>query len=555
MAKRVIKLTDIISTDWRYNPDLGDTIRRLFTFSVSGFNGISSILFDKKYGIRLVNKNVLIRRINEVSTIRIDPIDEGWKIDNHDTGELNVLFNDAVPPEQNLDAITFYYDYNAKRIIFAIWLLDSKRLIMRNNHGNEDIIKSRILKLCSSLDGYFYSDEHFKEIEKESKQINKELLDGSVFSVGGDPEFELLNAATVHENIFPNIVSAKKMGIVSTSPNAAIGADGSGSQVELRPEAVTFGVNDDPEEVADVFIEKTSNVLSKYASIYNHNISAYGQFYSLGHHIHLGSVYKLLPAQSLLYLLDRLIGQPLGKLNTNPRISSRYNKLSAYETKSYGFEYRTPTGVWSHPILTRFVIKIIVKTIQTIATTGLEFDNYSDTLTTLLKKLGFSDDFINQYANYIDYFEPAHTRVDVLGNWAIRKEFPVASYRFPFDVRSILLNTRNDKFKIVFLTNKTNSVVVVTEPLFNELISKQLSPLASKYSVSFKIISDAEIPLDLTEQETAESNTSESTDTNSSQNVSLHTYIKGLTYFILPKNLPIDFYSEFSKTCETLSYD
>ena len=555
MAKRVIKLTDIVSTDWRYSPNLGDTLRRLFTFSVSGFNGISSVLFDKRYGIRLVNKNILIRRIHEVSSLRIDPVDEGWKISNHDTGELNVLFDDTVPPEQNLDAITFYYNYNSKKVIFAIWLLDSKRLIMRNNPGNEYIVESRILKLCSSFTEYFYSDEHIKEVEKEAKRINKDFLDGSVFSIGGDPEFELLNAATVHENIFPNIVSARKMGIVSTSPDATIGADGSGSQVELRPEAVTFGINDDPEEVANMFIEKTSNVLSRYASIYNHNISAYGQFYSLGHHIHLGSAYKLLPDQSFLYLLDRLIGQPLGKLNTNPRISSRYNKLSAYETKSYGFEYRTPTGVWSHPILTKFVVKIIVKAIQTIATTGLEFDNYYDTLNTLLKKLGFSDDFIAQYVNYIDYFEPAHTRVDVLGNWAIRKEFPVASYRFPFDVRSILLNTRNDKFKIVFLTNKTNSIVVVTEPLFAKLISKQLEPLASKYSVSFKILSDAEIPLDLAEQEITEPSTSGPTDTNSSSNVSLHTYIKGLTYFILPKNLSIDFYSEFAKACETLSYD
>ena len=555
MAKRVINLTNIISSDWRYIQDLGETHKKLFTFSVSGFNGIPAILFDKKYGIRLVNKNILIRRIHEVSSLRIDPIDEGWKIDNHDTGELNVLFDDAVSPEQNLDAITFYYDYNSKRVVFAIWLLESKRLIMRNNPGNEDIIKSRILKLCSSFNDYFYSEKHFKEVEKETKLINKDLLDGSVFSIGGDPEFELLNAATVYENIFPNIVSAKKMGIVSTSPNATIGADGSGSQVELRPEAVTFGINDDPEEVANMFVEKTSNVLSRYASIYNHNISAYGQFYSLGHHIHLGSAYKLLPEQSLLRLLDELVGRPLEKLNTNPRISSKYNKLGAYETKSYGFEYRTPTGVWSHPILTKFVVKIIVKAIQTIATTGLEFDNYNDTLNTLLKKLGFSDDFISQYVNYINYFEPAHTRVDVLGNWAIRKEFPVASYRFPFDVRTILLNTRNDKFKIVFLTNKTNSVVVVTEPLFSKLISKQLTPLANKYSISFKILSDAEIPLDLAEQETAESNTSESTDTNSQQNVSLHTYIKGLTYFILPKNLPIDFYSEFSKTCETLNYD
>ena len=555
MAKRVIKLTDIVSTDWRYSPNLGDTFRRLFTFSVSGFNGISSVLFDKKYGIRLVNKNVLIRRIHEVSSLRIDPVDEGWKIGNHDTGELNVTFDDAVPPYQNLDAITFYYDYNSKRVIFAIWLLDSKRLIMLHNPNNEDIIRSRISKLYSSFADYFYSSEYTKEVEKEIKRINKEFLEGAVFSIGGDPEFELLNTAIVHENIFPNIVAAKKMGIVSTSPNAEIGADGSGAQVELRPEAVTFGINDDPEEVANMFIEKTSNVLSKYASIYNHNISAYGQFYSLGHHIHLGSAYKLIPTQHFLYILDRLIGQPLEKLNTNPRISSKYNKLSAYETKSYGFEYRTPTGVWSHPILTKFVVKILVKLIQTITTTGIEFDTYSDDYSTILRKLGFSDDFIAQYTNAIDYFESAHTRVDVLGNWAIRKEFPVTSYRFPFDVRSILLNTRSDRLKIVFLTNKTNSIVVVTEPLFAKLISKQLEPLASKYSISFEILSDAKIPLDLAEQGTIASNTSELTGTDSSQNISLHTYIKGLTYFILPKTLSIDFYSDLVKTCETLGHD
>lgn len=156
---------------------------------------------------------------------------------------------------------------------------------------------------------------------------------------GADPEFEVIDLSG-------KVISASGIIAGGTDPKQEIGRDGAGAQVEIRPK---------PESDLSKFIINVRNILKKFAAEYpRYSLSVQGDTYPLGGHIHL----SLPPDRNILQLLDNWIGGKVIHLSGGARGS--YKKLSAYETKPWGFEYRTPpAAIFLKPQVLFAVLKIM----------------------------------------------------------------------------------------------------------------------------------------------------------------------------------------------------
>jgi len=164
-------------------------------------------------------------------------------------------------------------------------------------------------------------------------------------SFGADPEFELIDLRS------RSIVSARGIVPGGTDSRCKIGKDGAGNQVEIRPE---------PSSDIEKFIVEFKSVLRQFATMYpGYSLSAQGDKFALGGHIHV----SVPPSKEVLELLDNWVGRHVIDLSGSARGS--YKKFSAYETKPWGFEYRTPpAAVFLNPSVLRAVLHIIKRVLK-----------------------------------------------------------------------------------------------------------------------------------------------------------------------------------------------
>lgn len=168
------------------------------------------------------------------------------------------------------------------------------------------------------------------------------LVDRKTVTVGCDPEFEWLN-----ERNRPASPPSRYSG---TAANIELGKDGSGNQIEVRPKA----------------FEKPSDVVSYMISIMKRcegdKLSAKGDAYPLGGHIHVGVGSGWQTPRDLRFLLDYYLGKPTINLSGSARGS--YRKFATDDTdacrvQNWGFEYRTcPASIFSSPEFARLALKI-----------------------------------------------------------------------------------------------------------------------------------------------------------------------------------------------------
>ncbi|MGC8766970.1 MAG: putative amidoligase domain-containing protein [Brevinematia bacterium] len=164
------------------------------------------------------------------------------------------------------------------------------------------------------------------------------------FKLGLDIEFEELNSFEKYDPI-PTKVSG--------GLNDKIGKDGSGDQVELRP---------DPSKCPQALVKKVKDLLKKV----NAPLSWKGDKFPLGAHIHFGLPEKYCfphNYQVISKLLDEVIGKFFIDLSGEARGS--YKALTAYKSKPWGFEYRSlPAYVFATPELALIVLKLVKKSIK-----------------------------------------------------------------------------------------------------------------------------------------------------------------------------------------------
>lgn len=153
--------------------------------------------------------------------------------------------------------------------------------------------------------------------------------------VGCDPEFEYVQAGRPTQA--PNSYR---------SLTGEIGLDGAGSQIEIRPKA----------------FEKPSDVVSYMIGIMRRmddaHLSTKGDRYPLGGHVHVGVPGgSYAPPADLLFLLDFFLGKPTINLSGTAR--SSYRALGKFESKPWGFEYRSaPAAIFHWPEFARLAMKI-----------------------------------------------------------------------------------------------------------------------------------------------------------------------------------------------------
>ncbi|MCI4463697.1 MAG: hypothetical protein JHC30_05970 [Caldisericum sp.] len=216
---------------------------------------------------------------------------------------------------------------------------------------------------------------------------------------GADPEFELIRL------INGKVVSANGIVQGGTGPNELVGRDGAGNQVEIRPA---------PSWDLRKFVSNFRNGLREFARMYpGYSLGVKGDVYPLGGHIHI----SVPPYDDILLLLDNWIGQQV--IDLSGRARGSYKRLGAYETKPWGFEYRTPpSAIFLKSSVLYSVLKVIKRVISAYFTLDgvsvLPTDEEIDRLC-IRKEWGTLNDFIARYSE-LDK--------DVLKQWRIKRIKP-----------------------------------------------------------------------------------------------------------------------------------
>jgi hypothetical protein len=282
-------------------------------------------------------------------------------------------------------------------------------------HYHNQSINDNINFMINYLKEKGYFDKKIKI--KRSKKVEAIPIPGAKISIGADPEFEI---SIDGEIVYGADVAEFCSDDDGDACSKEWGLDGSSQTVEARPEPAFT-----PQEAVE-------NMKSLFERVTEYDLTTASRRYSAGGHIHIGGItfdYKL--DRGLLHLLDKQIGEPTITMNGKARISSSYLCMSAYETKSYGFEYRTPpAGIFYTPRMLELCYKIAHNTADKWYKGVIDF--VYDSLDENLKIWSdFTDEEIAEYKSLIKNYDEVKDN-NVVAAWVspdrIRKyvkEYPV----------------------------------------------------------------------------------------------------------------------------------
>ena len=196
----------------------------------------------------------------------------------------------------------------------------------------------------------------FREL-KISPLSKKSLVykSSEIVFIGSDPEFEELEDWSGYRPVPTRF-----------SGDGEIGADGAGSQIELRPA---------PAPSAQILVKHIKKLIQRVSV----PVSVKGDRYPLGCHIHFG-----IPEGAKMFILKfvELLDDFLGKqlLDLSGRARGSYRRLGAYEEKPWGFEYRSlPSAVIMSPGIARIVFKIARNVVKYLLEKGKVVYQIDDT--------------------------------------------------------------------------------------------------------------------------------------------------------------------------------
>ena len=225
-------------------------------------------------------------------------------------------------------------------------------------------------------------------------------LKASEIIVGADPEFLLSNGK--------EFIQASQ---VYSSHYDPVGCDGAGDQLELRPNPGT------PREVI-----RNLKYLFKLVQKDGYDIHIGDQF-PLGGHIHVGVGYRVKPDRSLLAVFDDFLGRPTRDLCER----YGYGGLSDWESKPWGFEYRTPSAIiFADPTIARISLKMI-RNITKLAIQEKEITyNPTPTVEDYCRVCGLRKKEAEQFLNFTR--DAQKYKTSILGFWKLvpnRKTWPL----------------------------------------------------------------------------------------------------------------------------------
>jgi hypothetical protein len=302
-----------------------------------------------------------------------------------------------------------------KRVVGVYFIKRNTLCLIDLTHYYNLSIDGNINFMINYLKEKGYFDKKIKT--KRSKKVEAIPIPDAKISIGADPEFEISIDGEI-------VYGANVEEFCSDDDGDACdkewGLDGSSQTVEARPEPAFT-----PQEAVE-------NMKSLFERVTEHELTTASRKYSAGGHIHIGGItfdYNL--DHGLLHLLDKQIGEPTTPMNGKARKSSSYFCMSAYETKSYGFEYRTPpAGIFYTPRMLELCYKIAHNTADKWYKGVIDF--VYDSLDENLKIWSdFTDEEIAEYKSLIKNYDEVKDN-NVVAAWVspdrIRKyvkEYPV----------------------------------------------------------------------------------------------------------------------------------
>jgi len=217
-------------------------------------------------------------------------------------------------------------------------------------------------------------------------------------SLGGDPEFELLKDG--------RLIEARETEY--SSLGEAIGRDGAGYQIELRPEPST-----NPQELV-------RNIRSLLRELYSngYDVSATGDIHPLGGHIHFGLSIRPEDVEVYVEALDDFIGRPTQILSGKARQNSEYGRLGDYRLQPHGFEYRTvPTAVWSHPRMAQITLTMAKALVQSLANGKVLEYNEEPTVEDYVRLTGVGEKDVRFFLGFCK--KTLHRKFTVAAAWKL----------------------------------------------------------------------------------------------------------------------------------------
>lgn len=218
-----------------------------------------------------------------------------------------------------------YADTATRSVVASDWVHDARCY---------DLACRLIQRVCEEMG---WHDEYVESQPQPADAIDIELL------VGADPEFEV--AVRVDERAI--VVNANGYIERSVVPTSTIGTDGSGAQLEVRPEPAYT-----PEELYERIVALANEARARISELARSDVELLlsGHVHPLGCHIHLGTAAGYVAAEYHYFVreLDRMqtpygeLGELMLRLSGSARGS--YAVRAACEGDKYhgGFEYRTP---------------------------------------------------------------------------------------------------------------------------------------------------------------------------------------------------------------------
>lgn len=249
---------------------------------------------------------------------------------------------------------------------------------------------------------------YLKEFKPIEKPPNVEIM------LGADPEFEVLNDGCII--MCPTTVV--KGSFDNTRLVEAVGTDGARTQIELRPK---------PAKTPEQLVE---NIKILFENINHYHISAKGQGYPVGGHIHFGLVHKTglpkkLPCtQDFIKLIDYFLGKIFVPLSGCAR--GEYARLTGYREQPHGFEYRSlPAAVFENPEIARISFKIALE----IATKYYNTSDFSLKGTATLEEYklycSLTEDEVKYLYEFVNNYDNEDYAMNVVSNWVDRYDNPL----------------------------------------------------------------------------------------------------------------------------------
>ena len=246
---------------------------------------------------------------------------------------INLTYNGEIP--------SVFFDYRARDRVKGINIMvnktfagnycPEKHILSLTDWTHDQWTVSIAKKLLPKLLKILSENYGLTPIDKKKKSYKGKI------TIGTDPEFEQLNSFSEYQVI--------KTTYRGTDPNQKIGCDGSGDQIELRP---------DPAESPLGIVKNLKSLILMIES----PISVAGDRYPLGAHIHFGFNPQIANIRTCIKTfvdaLDDFLGKPLSTVNGKAR--GDYAKLSAYEEKKWGFEYRSLPSTYLYSPKTAFIV-------------------------------------------------------------------------------------------------------------------------------------------------------------------------------------------------------